>query len=237
MRKVKLATTLLGAFVILFSTLTAPVKAGSIGIGVMGEAMVVTATARETLKGATTVNDANNGKYHRKFAPAVSFFAQYTFQDDGFVIGISRIPYRSGLGSVQKSRADNLATYTEALAPQINQHVEAALKNHTTVYFETPGLGAGDSGGLYLTGGLTTVDLLTEETLGTGSAYPDADVDGYTVGLGWKSGTNGGILAKIAAEYTDYEDIQLKSTGSDTSSTIDADLDTYSLTVSVGYSF
>ena len=64
MRKLRLATTLVGAYVILMmNTLTAPLMAGSIGIGVMGEAMVVTATARETLKGATTVNDANNGKY------------------------------------------------------------------------------------------------------------------------------------------------------------------------------
>ena len=141
------------------------------------------------------------------------------------------------LGKINKSRVDHLATYTEGLAPQISQHVEAALKNHTPIYFETPGLGGGGSGGLYLTGGLTTVDLLTEETLGTGSSYPDADVDGYTIGLGWKAGTDGGLLAKIAAEYTDYEDIQLKSTGSDTSSTIDANLDTYSLTVSIGYSF
>ena len=62
-------------------------------------------------------------------------------------------------------------------------------------------------------------------------------MDGYTIGLGWKSGTDGGILAKIAAEYTDYDDVQLTSTGSDTASTIDATLDTYSLTVSVGYSF
>ena len=124
-----------------------------------------------------------------------------------------------------------------AAASQISQHVEAALKNHTTVYLETPGLGGGGSGGLYLTGGLTTVDLLTEETLGTGSAYPDVAVDGYTIGIGIKTGTDSGMLAKIVAEYTDYESIQLKSTGSDTSSTIDATLDTMSIKVSVGYSF
>ena len=52
MKKVRLAMTLVGAFVILMmNTLTAPLMAGSIGIGVMGEAMVITATGQETLKG------------------------------------------------------------------------------------------------------------------------------------------------------------------------------------------
>jgi len=234
MKKAKLTVTLVGACVILISALTAPLMAGSFGIGLKGEVLYATATGQETLKGGTP---ENNGMYHDTYGAAASFFAQYTFMDDGFVIGISRIPYRTGLGKINKTRPDNLATYTEALAPSINQNVEAALKNHTTIYFETPGLGGGGSGGLYLTGGLTTVDLLTEESLGTGSSYPDASVDGYTVGLGWKTGTDSGMLAKIAAEYTDYEDIQLKSTGSDTSSTIDATLDTYSLTISIGYSF
>ena len=108
---------------------------------------------------------------------------------------------------------------------------------HTTIYFETPGLGAGGSGGLYLTGGWTSADLLTKEVLGTGSSYPDVDVDGYTVVIGFKTGTDSGMLAKISAEYTDYEDITLNSTGSDTSSKIDATLDTYAVKVSVGYSF
>ena len=121
----------------------------------------------------------------------------------------------------------------------IPQHVEAALKNHTTYYFETPGLGAGGSGGLYLTGGITSVDLLTQEALGTGSSYPDVDLDGYTVGIGWKSGTDSGILAKIAAEYTDYESISLTSTaaGGATANVINAELDTFAVKISLGYSF
>ena len=237
MKKARLGTTLVGAFIILVSALTAPLMAGSIGIGLKGEVLYATATGEEFLK-TTTANAAeNNGKYHNNYGAAASGFVQYTFQDDGFVIGISRIPYETSLGKIDKTRHDNLATYTEALRITTPQHVEAALKNHTTYYFETPGFGAGSSGGLYLTGGWTSADLLTQEDLGTGSSYPDAEVDGYTIGLGWKSGTDSGILAKIAAEYTDYEDIQLKSTGSDTSSTIDATLDTYSITMSVGYSF
>ena len=85
--------------------------------------------------------------------------------------------------------------------------------------------------------GYTEFDIKTNETLGTGAAYPDVSVDGITYGLGVKQTFENGIFMKAVATYTDYDDISIASTGSDAASTIDADIEATAAKFALGYNF
>ena len=227
--KIKFSIAALGIYA---AALVTPAIAGSIAIGAKGEALYATVTAEERLKGTDSIQE----KTHNNYGARGSFFAQYTFMDDGFVIGIEHVPYEASLGKADRLTQDNDKAAGSG-TPTVNQHVEAQISDHTTWYIETPGLFGGGEGGLYLKAAYSSLTLNTLENLGTGASYPDQDLDATTVGLGWKGGTNSGILVKIEGAYTDYDSIDLTSTGSDTASTIKGSLDTYSIGVSVGYSF
>ena len=62
-------------------------------------------------------------------------------------------------------------------------------------------------------------------------------MDGYTAGIGFRGTADNGIHLKFLLEYTDYESVELKSTGSDASTTINANSETYGAKVALGYQF
>ena len=78
------------------------------------------------------------------------------------------------------------------------------------------------------------MELETKESLATGSKYGNEDVLGGVLGIGAKSDNH-----RFELVYTDYEDINLKSsvarTGVTTNNTIDADLDTLALKYSYAF--
>ena len=102
------------------------------------------------------------------------------------------------------------------------------------VFIETPGLGPA---GLHLKLGYSEATIETNESLGTGASYGNEDINGITVGVGFKGVSDNGMLAKIAAEYTEYDTVTFNSVGSDAVTKITADPETYALKVSVGYQF
>ena len=89
--------------------------------------------------------------------------------------------------------------------------------------------------------GYSEVDLTTQESLGTGAAYPDATMDGTTIGVGFRGTSESGIHVKFAVERTDYGSVSLTSSAAaspdNATSTINADVETYGARLSIGYNF
>ena len=85
--------------------------------------------------------------------------------------------------------------------------------------------------------GYSEVTIETKENLGTGASYGNQDINGYTVGVGFKGVADSGMLLKVAAEYTDYDSVSFKSVGSDAVSTVVVEPETYALKLSLGYAF
>ena len=78
-------------------------------------------------------------------------------------------------------------------------HTNSVKANFTdlhTFYVEVPLAMVGIGSGAYLKIGHSSVDVETQENLGTGSTYSDVSMDGNTVGFGVKSevGRYGSIL-------------------------------------------
>ena len=81
---------------------------------------------------------------------------------------------------------------------------------------------------------------MTEENLGTGSSYGNADINGTTIGAGFRGTSESGIHMKITGEMTNYDTINLNGVsgdGSGTENTIKVDADTYAVKFSLGYNF
>ena len=228
MKNFKLATVV-GIFSVLMALASTQLKADSaegFGIGINGISGDFETNGSEVMKGSTS---AGNATKVTQSLEAASIFAEYTFEG-GSAVGIAVIPGTHGLGSKTTTRTDKL---TDGTGTTVTQVAAAEATDHVLIYVDATIMGP-----IYITAGLAEVGIDTTESLGTGSSYGNTDVWGYMVGIGAKGDLGDtGVYGKIAATYTDYEQINLSSTGSDVASTISADIDVVAAQVSIGYKF
>ena len=219
----------LGASAIFLNVLAAPLMAGGFGAGVGLLGISAKTEGTETLKS----NSTKSMKEAQGEGVAVSGYIQYMTGEnkDGFVIGLEKIPGKAELGSTLKTRTD-WVTGNTTVADNVEQNISAKIEDHIGLYIESPSLG-----GIFLRVGISQVDLVTDETLGTGSSYGNETLDGTSIGLGFRGTSEAGLHVKFIAEYTEYDEVTLTSTGSDVASTIVGDIETAGARLSIGYQF
>ena len=88
--------------------------------------------------------------------------------------------------------------------------------------------------GFYGKLGYVMADIDTTENLSTGDSYPDTDTDGYTIAVGKYFNTVNDLQIRGDLSYTDYDAVEIKSTGG---STVKADVESIAATVSFVKSF
>ena len=110
--------------------------------------------------------------------------------------------------------------------------VKATFKDHTTLYanidmpFNT-----------FLKLGYQQVDIATQENLGTGNSYNDADTDGYTLGLGYNHIVDSGVFFRAELSAHAYDDISASGTV-DSSKKVDVtDMYGASASIKIGKTF
>lgn len=228
MSKIKFSALLGAAAILLGALMTGPSMAG-FGIGIQGSAIYVETSGTETSK-----TDGSTTSASESAAGAVpGGFIQYTFGDDGFVIGVEKMPGQTSMGRGTRSGTDHLAG-NDPSAATITQTVAAEIKDHYGIYVETPGFGPA---GFFAKLGYSQFLIETNETLETGAAYDNETANGTTFGIGFKGVADSGMIMKAAYEYTDYDSVTFKSVGSDAVSTVVAEPETYVLKLSLGYQF
>ena len=89
--------------------------------------------------------------------------------------------------------------------------------------------------GLYLSAGVMSVNVTSNESIGTGSTYDNDTIYGTKVGIGYKADVTGNMYIKLEAAYSDYETIEISATNTDNKVT--GDLDATSAKLSIGYKF
>jgi len=192
-------------------------------IGVAAGYTNVEGTGSETLKDSSkkaskTVDDST-------LIPSI--FAEIA-SDSGFGLGVEYVHGTASIGT--GSRADDDAETTAG------NKASAEIDGLTSVYV----IKTFDNG-MFLKAGMTQTDVITKETLGTGSTYGNKSVDGTLVGLGMHKVRDNGTFFRASAEYTDYDSFKLTSGVADavtgTTNTIDADVDTMAFKVSIGKAF
>lgn len=201
----------------LFLLSTISLKA-EVGIGITGALHMLDASGSETTRQSGQVNNGS----HEEEVLVPEIFVE-AIDDNGFAFGVSYIPTRE-MGS--KSRSDtnsegDTGTYT----------AKAELDNVLQVYTDIP-LG---STATHLKLGIQHATVATKETLNSGSAYPDKDLLGLTVGFGVKGdipyGAN--LYYKGELTYTNFETYEATAAGNK----VTADLEDIAAKFSVGYKF
>ena len=190
-----------------------------VNIGVSGSAGIFGATAKEThtttATGSTTADSASE-------IAAVGYGSIFLEKEFGIItVGVDYVPtpFESETAETQKYD-DQTANPAAAAVTAVVNKVQVDLTDLTTMY-----VGVNVTENAYVRFGYATMDVETNETLGTGSSYGNEDIYGGVIGLGAKTDQH-----RFELVYTDYEDISLTSsqarTGVTTNNKISAELDT-----------
>ena len=193
-------------------------------LGLSGALGNYDASGQEKLKTTSAITKKDDSG---TFAYA-SIFAEFEM-DNGLVLGVDVIPYTAKLGDGGNTGDDDIET-SGTNTVDVNMAAGAY-----TVYAELP-----TPGDTFLKIGHMEMTLETDESVGTGAKYPDADVSGTVVGLGKRIDLDSGALLKVAAEYADIDGATFTSTVSNQGGanviTLDG-VETYTLKVSIAKQF
>ena len=187
----------------------------------------IEADGSETLKTTSVVTT------HSEQANAIipSLFAEIGIWK-GFGVGIDNISGSADLAGGKRNRVD-VGTHSDAVVTTTNT-ADAEVDGIRTNYFVKT-----FNNGLILKYGTSTADVITKETLATGTAYGNKTVDGTHYGIGYERlNDDNGLFFRTVYEHTDFDEIKL--TGSVTETTanvIKANVDMTMLRLSVGKKF
>ena len=143
-------------------------------------------------------------------------------------IGVDYVPQSLESEEASTSRLDKT---TDDTGSTITNKVSLDFEDMTTVY-----LTLNLTEDIYVKAGYVQVDVITNETLGTGSTYADADMDGETYGIGYNKDFDNGMFARIEGTYMDLGSVSVTASNADNKVTINS-LEGASARFSIGKSF
>jgi hypothetical protein len=231
--------TMLVALIAIFALSTSSF-AGSIGVGIAGHQIGISADGTET-PGGTETGTENSVKSATAGNQAFvgSYFLEYNFGDsERFTLGVDVIPGSAKINNKTLTRVDGASGDSNDTAG--TKGAQATIENHNSYYAEFV-VGKG----IYLKAAMVQLDVKTQDTTtgtGTFGAYGDTSIDGTTYAIGQKGliGSNG--FYKIEGYTTDYDKINLtqsgaSTTGTSTNSSLTANLDVVGAAFRVGLKF
>ena len=133
-----------------------------------------------------------------------SVFAEITL-DDKFVIGVDYVPHTLESNQVSNQQKEGSST--------VNNTAEVHVDEVTTVY---AAYYVNDN--FYGKIGVLQADVLTREVLGTGGAYPNAEIDGVVFGVGYERDLNSGLFVRLEGSYMDLDGVRVINSNDSTKS-------------------
>ena len=194
--------------------------------GVSGAIVDLQAEGSETETGAVSA-ETTTESVSNLFATG-SVFAEAKFSKLAF--GIDYIPMDADVSDATHTRTDTETSVTgdqDETTTSRTQTAAAEVSDHVTIYANYY-----VSDAFYLHLGYASVDVITNESLDTGSKYGNASINGIQYGLGFQMTDN----LRLEAAYTDYDTVSITSsearTGVTVNNKVSADLDTTQLKLS-----
>ena len=208
-----------------FSTFTFANALGisGINIGLSGQMGVFHATGEEKEQNETISEDATG------LAGYGSIFVEKTL-GDRFVIGIDYVP--TALESeTTEIVVDDIKAAADGASSQQTNKVQVDFEDLTTIY-----IGARITDSMYIKAGLVQVDIITNESLGTGSTYNNTDMDGTMFGLGFNNEFGNSAFYRIEGTYMDFGSASVTASNTDNKVSL-KDLQGATAKISIGKSF
>jgi len=205
---------------LLFFVTTFSAKA-EMGIGITAAAHMFDGSGSETMRQSAEVK--NGSLDETVVIPEVFVEA---IDDNGLTVGLSYVPVRE-LGAKSRTDSNSEGDTGDYLA-------KAELENVIQFYTDIP-TGSIGSFPIHTKLGIQHVTVNTQESLNSGSDYPNVDLMGFTIGLGTKGdipyGNN--LFYKAEATYTNFETYEATASGNK----VVADLEDVAAKLSIGYQF
>ena len=200
-------------------------SAVSVNVGVSGQAGIFAASASEK----TGTTRKGNGSEHGS-AGWGSVFLEGQF-NDRIIVGIDYVPAALETDTTETAKSDKEPDATSPTT--VNNKVQIDFEDLTTLY-----IGAMITDNLYVKAGAMKVDVITNETLGTGAAYGNTELDGTMFGIGYHVANDNGAFFRFEGNYMTFDGATQRSTGTAADNTIELkNLDGVSAKISVGKSF
>ncbi len=229
---------LLAAVVLLSSISLANAERFSMGVTVSG-ALFEADGAEEIFSGdhaadATSTKVTKKSSAEGENAEAAVAFGSIFLEvnaNDNISLGVSYVPHsmdtettenKQNIGDLPEDAGnDNASTNT----------VKLSFENLTTVYL------LAKNENVYLKAGYVAVDVNTEENLATGGAYPNTDLDGMTIAVGYSMDLADGMFARFEAMYMDLDGTTVTN-ANDSNKSVKADgISGYGAGISIGKTF
>jgi len=239
-------------------------NAGILTVGVSGSAGLLDVTGKETITGVTggdvvwgetsaaaraagTATAATSTKESDEVGIGfVSMFGELGLFDTGLRIGLSYVPYALESETTENVRNDNCgvrdpATGVDhsALCTQTTNKVSVDLEDLMHMYvsyhheLDLPFVSS-----VFIKAGIIEADVITRDVLSSGSNYGNTSLSGDFYGLGIEKNLDTGMFVRLEGAVTEFDTIQLKSSGSDNTNTIDiTGMDGATATISIGKTF
>ena len=200
-------------------------SAVSVNVGVSGQAGIFAASASEK----TGTTRKGNGSEHGS-AGWGSVFLEGQF-NDRIIVGIDYVPTALETDTTETAKSDKGVAATSPTI--VSNKIQIDFEDLTTVY-----VGAMLTDSLYVKAGAMKVDVITNETLGTGAAYGNTELDGTMFGIGYHVANDNGAFFRFEGNYMTFDGATQRSTGTAADNTIELkNLDGVSAKISVGKSF
>ena len=202
-----------------------------INVGLSGQLGLYAATATEFdegTNGTTSGPDETNKESEFLGLGYGSVFIEKTL-GQYLLVGIDYVP-----SALETETSETIVDDRGAASTSTRQtnKVQVDFEDLTTYYI---GLNLGDSGA-YVKAGIVTVDVITNESLGTGSTYGNTDLDGTLIGLGYNKGFDNGLFVRAEGAYTEFDGASVTSSTTVNKITLDS-LDGVTGKISIGKSF
>ena len=212
----KLITSILSVFLLTSAAYSFDRPSISIGGSTTAAYFSTSAHEVEASEKSEEVDGAALGGY-------VSVFAEITLADR-LSIGVSFVPEDLETETVETKQTDGGSSVTNT--------IKASLEDMTTVYAS---LMVTDN--LYVKFGAVTLDLVTQENLGTGSAYGNTDLDGDTFGVGYNMEMDNGVFFRAEAMRTNLGGVSLTSTSNSDNKIVLSDVEGVNASIMIGKKF
>ena len=233
MKKFLIATVLL-----LSSISLANAEQFRVGISLMG-AVFEADGATETFSGnhagnrsstKVTKNTADEKDSAEGAFALGSVFGEFQANDQ-VSIGVSYVPHSSDSEETENIQNITGADATGKDAKQTNK-VKVSFEDLVTVYAL-----ANLNDNVYAKVGYVQLELITEENLGSGGAYGNDTLDGFTIALGYNMDLDDGMFVRAEAAYMDINGTTLTNANDSTKSVKADGISGYGAGISVGKSF
>ena len=171
-----------------------------VNLGASLSAGLFSATGKEVDTGPNlteTTEDAEHGE-----AAFSSIFIEKDL-GDRFTVGIDWVLSTLSTDTVESRRQDKT---TGTSSSNVENKIGIDFDNLTTYY-----VSFNVNENLYAKVGMATVDIITKETLGTGSTYGDTDMDGTVLGVGYNATFGNSAFIRVEGNYMDFDGASVTS--------------------------